>query len=204
MGVVLGQLDVGRGAGAAQIDVVGHGEVLEHLLRHLGEDRRGDGCAVVRSLGRVENHGHGDHRVVDRGEAGKRSDVHGLRVEMRGRIDFLRRAGLAAGGVAVELSRSAGTVEHHAFHHLAHFGGGHRGEDTMRSGRQRIGQLTARLERRWRRGRCFAVCRSIHLPRQQHARGQIDAAVGDRRNHRDQLQRRDADLLSNGDGANRR
>ena len=37
----------------------------------------------------------------------------------------------------------------------------------------------------------------------QHVRRQIDAAVGDGRNHRDKLHGRDADFLADGDGADR-
>ena len=121
-------------------------QILEHLLRDFSEDRRGDRGAVVgRSLGVVDDDGDRDHRIVDRRDAGERRDVHRLRVEMRDRIDLLRGAGFAAGGVAVELRGFAGAVEDHAFHHLAHLGGGHLGDDAMRAGRQRIGQLSARL-----------------------------------------------------------
>ena len=62
---------------------------------------------------------------------------------MGGRIDLLRGAGLAAGGVSIELRRLAGAVEHDAFHHLAHLRCGHGGDHAMRAGRQRIGQLLA-------------------------------------------------------------
>ena len=161
-----------------------HGKVLQNLLRHLGKNRRGDGGAIVSALGRIEDHGHGDHRVVDRRNAHKRGDVHRLRVEMCGRVDLLRRAGLAARGVTVELRRLAGTVENHAFHHLAHLRRGHGRDHAMRARRQRIGQLAAGLE--WRCLRCgqrLFIVRSINLPRHQHARRQVDAAIGDRRNH---------------------
>ena len=124
----------------AQIDVVGNAEVLEHALGNLGEDRRRDAGAVVGAFGRVQDDGHGEHRVVDRGEAGEGSDVHGLRVGVRGRIDLLRGAGFSAGGVAVELRLFAGAEEHDAFHHLAHLRGGKRGDDAMRARGKRIGQ----------------------------------------------------------------
>ncbi len=92
----------------AHIDVVRHAQVLKHLLRHLGKHRRGDRGAVVRAaLGIVDDHGHRDHRIVDRRNARERRNVHGLRIEMRGRIDLLRGAGFAAGGVAIELRRLA-------------------------------------------------------------------------------------------------
>ena len=143
-GVVFGHFHIRLGgARQAQIGVVGHGKILQHLLRHLGKDRRGDRGAVVASLGIVQNHGHRDNRIVDRRDADKRSDVHGLRVQVRRRIDLLRRAGLATGGVAVEPRLLARAVNHHALHHLAHLGRGHGGDDAARAGRQRIGKLMA-------------------------------------------------------------
>ena len=84
----------------------------------------------------------------------------------------------------------------------------------MRARRQRVGQLAAGLERRrlqCRRLRCsrlwrrFAGCRGrTGRSGHQHVRRQIDAAIGDRRNHRDQLHRRDGNFLADGDGADRR
>ena len=107
-------------SGRAQIDVVRHAEIFEHLLRNFGEDRRGDAGAVVVALGRIDDDGDGDDGIVDRRKACERGDVHGLRVGVRGGIDFLRGAGFAAGGVAVELRWLAGAEQHHALHHLAH------------------------------------------------------------------------------------
>ena len=40
---------------------------------------------------------------------------------MGARIDFLRRSCFARGAVAVQLRGNAGTVEHDALHHAAHF-----------------------------------------------------------------------------------
>ena len=74
--------------------------------------------------------------------------MHGLRVAVRDRINLLRGARLAAGGVAVELRRLAGAEQDHAFHHLAHLRGGQSRDDAVRARRQRIGQLIARLEGR--------------------------------------------------------
>ena len=96
---------------------------------------------------------------------------------MGSRIDLLRRAGLAAGGVAIELCGLAGTEQYHAFHHLAHLGGRERGEHAMRAGRQGIGQLFPGLERQC--DRRLSIVRPIHLAGHEHARRQIDASVGD-------------------------
>ena len=76
----------------------------------------------------------------------------------------------------------------------------------MRAGGQRIGQIVAGLKGC---GTCGAagvlpLAALINLARHQHVRRQIDAAIGDGGNHRDQLQRRDGDLLADGDRADGR
>ena len=53
------QIGFGQSVGLAHIDVVGHTQIFEHLLRHLGKDGRGNAVAVVGALGIVHNHGHG-------------------------------------------------------------------------------------------------------------------------------------------------
>ena len=145
-GIVFSDGRGGLGQGSrTQIDVVRHAEIFEHLLRDFGENRRGDSGAVVVAFGRVHDDGDGDDRIVDGRKAGERRDVHGLGIEMGLRIDFLRGAGFAAGGVAVELRRFAGAEEDNALHHLAHLGGGERGDDAMRAGGQGIGQSRLRV-----------------------------------------------------------
>src|ERR1039458_785018 len=127
---------------------------------------------------------------------------------MRGRIDLLSGAGFAARGVAVELRLPTGAVEHHPLYHLAHLGRGERGEHAMRAWGQGIGQLASRLEwrrqqrRQLRRGGLLAI--GVYLARHEHVRRQIDSAVGDGGDHRDQLQRRYRNLLPDGDGPDRR
>ena len=95
VGVLLGQVRL-----RDQRRIVGHSQVFEHLLRHLGKHWRGNRGSVVRRplLGVVDDHRNGDDRVIDRRNSDERCDVHRLRIKVSRRIDLLRGAGLAPGG----------------------------------------------------------------------------------------------------------
>ena len=77
----------------------GNAEIFEDLLRHFGEDGRGDGGAVVgpAALGIVHDDGDSDGGIVDRRDAREGRDVHRLRIEVRDGVNLLRGAGFAAG-----------------------------------------------------------------------------------------------------------
>ncbi len=108
----------------------------------------------------------------------------------------MRRAGLAGGAVSVQLSGVAGTVQHHAFHHLAHLGRCHFRDHTMRPVGKRVRQLTRRMKRRRPQIR---VAAQLFGTLEHDMRRQIDTAVGDGRGHAHELDRRHRNFLAHGD-----
>ena len=88
--------------GLLHVHVVRHVQVFQHLLRDSLEDRGANLSALMQADRRIEDHGDGDGRSVDRRKADERRHVLRLGVGSGRRIDLLRRAGLAGDGVAVE------------------------------------------------------------------------------------------------------
>ncbi len=184
---------------------MGNAEILEHLLGHFREDRRGDGGSVVGgALGVVHDDGDGDGRVVDRRDAREGRDVHRLRIEVRDGVNLLRGSRLPSGRIAVELRGLAGAVEDNAFHHLAHLGRSQLGDDAMLHLRPLQGG-PLRGGRHLRCGRLLdRVQDGTDLIRHENSWRKIGAAICDRRHHGDELHGCHADFLADGDRADRR
>ena len=137
---------------------------------------------------RIEDDRNRDGRIVDRREASERRDVLGVRIRVRCRIDLLRGAGLSSRAVALKNRFLARAVKHHALHHLLHLGCGERRNHLPAFSRVESDHLRGALRRGGSR---------------HNARGNPRPVIRNGRNHGSELQRRDADFLPHGDGADR-
>ena len=161
-----------------------HVEVRKNLIRDLAEDRRGHVASVVRAHGFVHDDDDDSRRVLDRREADERSDVLRLRIRVRLRVNLLRRAGLARGGVALQLRRARRSFQRYHLKHPAQLARRLRAHNAVRFGPRLLDDMALRV---------------AHLSNK--VRRDAHAVVRNRRVGRGHLHGRDADLLPDRNGA---
>ena len=118
---------------------------------------------------------------------------------MRGRIDLLRRSGLAAGAVSIQLRGFAGSLDYDALHHGAHLGRRQLLDHAVRAVRQRCWKLVRGTEGRGLQPRVALV---LIGGLQQDVRRHVHAAIGDCAHHGYKLNGRHAHLLPDGERQN--
>src|SRR5690606_33437261 len=173
--VLLDLRRLGAGRGDAEA-LQGHRhDVVEHRTGH----RAATGVAR-----RLVDHDVGDEpRVVGRGEAHERDRVLAADVVAGARVDAPGGAGLARHPVALDLRGGGGAlVGGDRLHHPRHLGGGLAGDDSLR--RAGVDLLDRAIGARDR----------VDHPRRAH-----DAAVRDRTDRPDHLDRGDRDALTERD-----
>src|SRR5581483_3019084 len=99
-------------------------EILKHLLCNSMENgRRYPTSFSLHNRGRpwrIDDYNHGNLWIVEWSKPCKRRDELGMRVGVSGGFKFLRSPCFPSRAVAIENCLAAGSVNHHALHHLSH------------------------------------------------------------------------------------